>query len=180
MAGGLPGRRPARIRPPQWRGDWRAWSGGGSRELPETTARFRTPQHRIRAGRNPMWRKRAHSRVELKGCASGQNDYLAGGLLLGLPGSLGAITPLRARPFWVATGDGRARQFEITCCSCPNPNTVHLTANPNASQLLTFEPLSRIAVGRAFPKGRFRPGQCTSRRRWVKVGLRVAGRMAFG
>ncbi len=38
--------------------------------------------------------------------------------------SAAAVFPLRGDPFWGATADGTARQFEITCGTCPNPITI--------------------------------------------------------
>ncbi len=45
-------------------------------------------------------------------------------LLLGLVGAIAGVIPLQAASvFWGAEASGRARQFEITCSTCPNPVT---------------------------------------------------------
>jgi hypothetical protein len=49
--------------------------------------------------------------------------WLYAGLAFGWTLSFAGVTPLRADPFWGATADGSARQFEITCSTCPNPVT---------------------------------------------------------
>jgi hypothetical protein len=50
--------------------------------------------------------------------------YLARSVLFGLIGGLGAVGPLRADTiFWSTFASGNARQFEITCSTCPNPVT---------------------------------------------------------
>jgi hypothetical protein len=43
--------------------------------------------------------------------------------LLALIGWLGTAGPARASVYWGATASGTARQFEITCGTCPNPVT---------------------------------------------------------
>ncbi|HEY7391075.1 MAG TPA: PEP-CTERM sorting domain-containing protein [Bryobacteraceae bacterium] len=49
---------------------------------------------------------------------------LAGSLLLGSIAGLGMVIPLKADTvFWGATASGNAKQFEITCGTCPNPVT---------------------------------------------------------
>ncbi len=49
--------------------------------------------------------------------------WLGGCALLGFLGGLGAVGPLQADPLWGTTASGNARQFEITCGTCPNPVT---------------------------------------------------------
>lgn len=51
------------------------------------------------------------------------SNRLYGVLLFGFIGSIAGISPLKGATFWGATADGRARQFEITCSTCPNPVT---------------------------------------------------------
>src|SRR5690348_15645111 len=48
---------------------------------------------------------------------------LAGTVLVWLAGCVTAVTPAQATPFWGATASGSAKQFEITCGTCPNPVT---------------------------------------------------------
>lgn len=54
----------------------------------------------------------------------GNGRWLYASLLLGLMGSMAGVTPLQAASvFWGAEASGIARQFEITCGTCPNPVT---------------------------------------------------------
>lgn len=54
----------------------------------------------------------------------GNSKRLYGSLLFGLIGGLAGINPLQASSvFWGAEASGNARQFEITCGTCPNPVT---------------------------------------------------------
>lgn len=51
-------------------------------------------------------------------------SFLTGSILLGSIAGLGVVGSLRADTvFWGATASGDARQFEITCSTCPNPVT---------------------------------------------------------
>lgn len=56
-------------------------------------------------------------------CATKINQCLAGTLLLGCIGSVAIPRTLHASTFWGAMTSGDARQFEITCSTCPNPVT---------------------------------------------------------
>lgn len=49
--------------------------------------------------------------------------FLTGSLLLGSIANTGVVRPLRADVFFGATASGVAKQFEITCGTCPNPVT---------------------------------------------------------
>jgi len=55
--------------------------------------------------------------------AKGISRWLYCGLLFGLIGGVAGVTPLQASTFWGAEASGNARQFEITCGTCPNPIT---------------------------------------------------------
>jgi hypothetical protein len=56
-------------------------------------------------------------------CAIGKSRWGYESLLFALIGSIAGVAPLRGDTFWGATADGNARQFEITCDTCPNPVT---------------------------------------------------------
>ncbi|HEY7302756.1 MAG TPA: PEP-CTERM sorting domain-containing protein [Bryobacteraceae bacterium] len=61
-------------------------------------------------------------RKRVSGIANGR--WLYSGLLFGLLASMAGVTPLQASSvFWGAEASGNARQFEITCGTCPNPIT---------------------------------------------------------
>lgn len=49
--------------------------------------------------------------------------WLYANLLFGLIGGVAGATPLHASTFWGTNASGNARQFEITCGTCPNPIT---------------------------------------------------------
>jgi hypothetical protein len=49
--------------------------------------------------------------------------FLTGSVLFGSIANLGMVRPLRADVFFGATASGNAKQFEITCGTCPNPVT---------------------------------------------------------
>ena len=58
-------------------------------------------------------------------CAKTIQACLAGGMLAGFLGGLGPVAcPLHAATLWSTNANGSAKQFELTCGTCPNPVTV--------------------------------------------------------
>lgn len=75
--------------------------------------------------------------------ARGKKRWLYTSLLLGLIGVTVGVTHLQASTFWGAEASGIARQFEITCGTCPNP----VTELSNLSDGGFGQPLAAVEFG---------------------------------